>query len=441
MADIGAIAAVSRTMRRLVTDRMATNGVTVTLAPPDVKVGNVNGPRINLYLYQVLEHVQLKNQGLPGEGNPGRYGHPPLSLNLRYLMTSYASSDDQPDSDLIAQGLLADAMLVLHDFGSRIDDLKLVTNRIGSIGDRLLDKDLRGEHERVKLMLHPAPVDEITKLWSAMPQANFRRSVAYEVTVVQIEGKIPKHQAPPVDTRRILATVSRPPQLKEAYLTPPPPPNDHLRVRRVAVGDEISIEHYSPNFKRLYVQLGKLDPIRVPLPAPGPIKVKVPDHQYPVDLDHSAPRAIPAAKRLQPGAMEVVLIGVVDAEGVAGGLGRGLPVAGEREVRSNGELLQLLPSVSGVNPTSGDDTIVLQVMGNRLWSEDLPSEVIVGDAVIPVRLPRPSDPWAAPAPTQVEIPTKSIAAALKPRTKPYAVAVQVNGARSRETTFSFRLKP
>ena len=36
-------------------------------------------------------------------------------------------------------------------------------------------------------MLHPASLDDITKVWSAVSGTNFRRSVIYEVTVVQIE--------------------------------------------------------------------------------------------------------------------------------------------------------------------------------------------------------------------------------------------------------------
>ena len=63
MADFTAMAAVSRTLRRLLIDRMATPGVGVTMAPPDVTVANVNGSRINLYLYQV-ESLGLKGESL-----------------------------------------------------------------------------------------------------------------------------------------------------------------------------------------------------------------------------------------------------------------------------------------------------------------------------------------------------------------------------------------
>ena len=64
MASHTAIAAVSRTLRTLLLDRMAT-GAEITLAPPDVEVANVNGARVNLYLMQVLENAALKNQEIP----------------------------------------------------------------------------------------------------------------------------------------------------------------------------------------------------------------------------------------------------------------------------------------------------------------------------------------------------------------------------------------
>ena len=55
MASHTAIAAVSRTLRTLLLDRMVT-GAEITLAPPDVEVAGVNGARVNLYLMQVIEN-------------------------------------------------------------------------------------------------------------------------------------------------------------------------------------------------------------------------------------------------------------------------------------------------------------------------------------------------------------------------------------------------
>jgi hypothetical protein len=441
MADFNAIAAASRTIRRLLLDRIATPGVSITLAPPDITVAGVAGARINLYLYEVGEHPILKNQNIPGRENAGSFGMPPLSLVLRYLMTSHARSEDQADSDIIAQALLGDAMLTLHDFGGRIDDLLLITNRAGAIGDPVLDPVLQSEFERVKFMLHPIASDELSKLWSAMPEANFRRSVAYEASVVQLEPRRPRRQAQPVLARRVLTAVARPPHLTDAYRTPPPPPGDSLHDGRIGIGQELTITHAPTTAERLYVRIGTLEPIRVPLPSAGTIRIVIPDAQYPIDLDHAAVRPIVIGDRLQPGPLEVTLIGISAADGIEGGLDRGVPVARDQALRSNIALLQLVPRITATNPAAGNAAAILRITGERLWSDTLPSEVIVGDAAIPIRPPQPGDGFAAPTPTQVEIPVSAIAALLPPRAAPYPVAAQVNGARSAETGFGFRLLP
>src|SRR5260370_28611870 len=131
MAARTAIAAVSRTLRALLRDRMvATPPPAVTLAPLDVALTETDGARVNLYLIHVIENAELKNQESPFTGSA--YGRPPLSLNLRYLMTTYAAQENQPDADLNAQGLLADAIRVFHAFGNRIDALTITTSVAGS---------------------------------------------------------------------------------------------------------------------------------------------------------------------------------------------------------------------------------------------------------------------------------------------------------------------
>ena len=104
------------------------------------------------------------------------YGHPPLSLDLRYLMTTHSAIETQVDADLNAQTILGDAMRVFNDFGNGIDQLAIVNPVAGTPGDPLLDPDLAREFERLKIVLHPATLDDITKVWSAVSGINFRRS-------------------------------------------------------------------------------------------------------------------------------------------------------------------------------------------------------------------------------------------------------------------------
>lgn len=440
MASHAAIAAVSRTLRTLLLDRMVT-GPEITLAPPDVEVTGVNGPHVNLYLMQVIENAALKNQEIPGSGHPAAYGHPPLSLGLRYLMTTHSTVENQRDADLNAQTLLGDAMRVMNDFANGIDHLVIVNPVAGSPGDPILDPDLANEFERLRIVLHPASLDDITKVWSAVSGTNFRRSVVYEVNVVQIETPLPRVSPKPVEKRRIHVSVRRRPEITDLYVSPVNP-GDPIGEMRARIGEEITIIAERVAAERLYIRLGSLDPIRIPLPGDGRIRIAVPDTQYPADADHPTPRPIPPLQQLQAGPLEIQLIAFHPSEGVEGGLGKGTAIVGSRRFPSNIRLMQLVPTVTGAIPPGGNASSVLRVTGKRLWHAGARSaEVIVGDAAIPVRMPEPGDPWAAPTPVAVEVPVGMATDIIDISATPYPVAAQVDGARSRDPNITFILGP
>ena len=99
MSDFRAIGGVSATLQTLLTDRMelpnGVGGVPVTVGlPPFTAKDNEphrEDPRVNLFLYRVSENGYLQNQEIPGRGAGNGYGHPPLSLNLHYLVTAYGN--------------------------------------------------------------------------------------------------------------------------------------------------------------------------------------------------------------------------------------------------------------------------------------------------------------------------------------------------------------
>jgi len=431
MADQTAIAAVSRTLRTLLLDRMLVPAV-VTIAPPDVTVAGVDGARVNLYLLHLIENAELKNQPIPDTAPPGAYGRPPLSLNLRYLVTTYSALETQSDGDLNAQTLLGDAMRVLYEFGNRIDSLAIINPAAGPVGEPILDSTLAGEFERLKIVLQPAALDEMTRVWSAFGEANFRRSVIYELTVVQIETTAPLPRPQLVKQRRILAAIRSRPVILDAYASVPPEPAKG--EQRVRVGDAITIEATGTLVDKLYVRLGTLDPIRL-VPAALPLQLTVPDDTYPADLDHPVARPIPSVQQLQPGLLEVQLFAEQAEEAVQGGLDRGTTVKLPRHQGSNVLLLQLVPRVTGVSPAAGNAATLLQVTGTRLWSPAArEAEVVLGNAAIRIRPPGVG-PLAAPTPTQVQV-SMADAVGLLPvqaaTDPPYPLAVEVDGARSRD---------
>ena len=54
-------------------------------------------------------------------------------------------------------------------------------------------------------------------LWSALSEENFRRSVVYEVTVVQIFPSEAPRVAPPVEERRVFASLARRPTIERVF--------------------------------------------------------------------------------------------------------------------------------------------------------------------------------------------------------------------------------
>jgi hypothetical protein len=210
------IAGVSQSLANLLHDRM-TEPATITLAPPDVQVDQVSGPRLNIYLYHMSENAFLKNQEIPGHGHAGAYGHPPLALNLQYIFTAFGKSETGADSDMQAQYVLGDAMRVVHDFA--IIPANLMQQK--SPGRTILDTTLLDEFEQIKIMLQPKSLEEISKIWTALPRVNFRRSVTYEASVVQIESQQARSLALPVRQRRVYAQTMRSPRIEEAYRQPP----------------------------------------------------------------------------------------------------------------------------------------------------------------------------------------------------------------------------
>src|SRR3954468_12324684 len=98
MADFQALGGVSATLQTLLLDRMELpdniTGAPVTTGPLPFSSKDLHPhkeqletERLNLFLYRVTENGYLQNQEMPGRGSPGAFGHPPLSLNLHYLLT------------------------------------------------------------------------------------------------------------------------------------------------------------------------------------------------------------------------------------------------------------------------------------------------------------------------------------------------------------------
>ena len=360
MSNFRAISGVSASLKRLLRDQME-DLVEVTIASPDAK--NMPAKRLNLYLYQVTKNGYLENQEMPGDGHPSAYGHPPLSLDLHYLLTAYGGDELNGESDLKAQQILGDAMRVLHDLPFVTDNLKITRSAAGTVGDTILDDSLLGEFERIKVTLQPMALEDFSKIWTALPNANFRCSVAYQVSAVQIESQrlrsFPKPVGePPPAGPRVFVVPFRSPEISEIRVRRP---NDSSDVERplayARIGDTLILRGRNFAADTMRVMLGEMDATSriVPPRRDDRIEVTIPDNVT-----------------LQPGPQQVKV--VLDVM-------MGKPPRPHLGFQSNLAVFMLVPWISDLN-LSNTKTRALRIQGERLFLDSLGGETLLGPALI-----------------------------------------------------------
>jgi Pvc16 N-terminal domain len=246
-----AIGGVSVTLRALLADRVdsppglahALTTIPVSIGTPPDEDEDLDQPRLNLFLYRVTRNAELANQEIPGHGaNGAAYGHPPLSLNLHYLVTAYGASKNGGTPPLIdesvAQYLLGSAMRVLNDYAIITDALE------DANGAQILDASLQNEYERVKLTLEPLTLEDVAKVWTALNRP-YRLSAAYEVSVVQIESTLRQRHpqlvgAPPPAGPRVATSAAGFPVIAEVHAATRPGPYARVGETLVVTGSALA---------------------------------------------------------------------------------------------------------------------------------------------------------------------------------------------------------
>ncbi len=403
MSDYLALGGVSSTLKTLLNDRMeipsllsGDDDIAITISTPTKEDDESDLPRINLFLYRVTENTFLKNQEIPGHGHPAAYGHPPLSLELHYLITPYGKSMEtgqQFANETLAQYLLASAMRVFHDY-------PIITSALTtSAGQPILDPSLQNQFEKIILYLDQLSLDDMTKVWTALTLP-YRLSVAYTVSVVQVESQRQRPyprlvgELPDAGPRVQVITMSTP------YI-------EQLLVKRqemsstqqsssapyARIGDRLDLAGSGFNRDDMRVQLGSVlcDPLDDPALTSKQLSVRVPD-----DV------------KLQPGPLAISVVRQVSM---------GKPPEDRPGFKSNVAVFMLVPHVKTAELTS--DTIT--VTGTRLWAENKDCQTILGDQVVFAK------DYTIATPTQIAFALPVLNAGT------YLVRVRVNGAESIDT--------
>jgi hypothetical protein len=161
---------VSESLRSLLQQELAPQDIKVTLLSPIDT--NADQKRVNLFLYRVIQNPHLINQDyLPKPGSLDQLVHPPLVLNLFYLLTPFAPLfGDSGQANV--HDLLAEAMRVLHEHAI--------------VPQTFLAGGLR--QGQVKVTLHAADVEELSKIWTAL-EKDLQLSTVYEVSFTEIPDR------------------------------------------------------------------------------------------------------------------------------------------------------------------------------------------------------------------------------------------------------------
>lgn len=212
-----AIGAVSAVLRNLLDNGLVDVGaplspVKVTAVAPDtIDLEEAEpAPSLNLFLYRTSLNQGWAQVGLPAfDGNGTRVSHPPLALNLHYLLTAYGAADFQ------AEILLGYAMHLLHEqpvldreaIRRALDPSPLDPSILPPAFQALTAADLADQVEGVTITPEPIDTEEMSRLWSAI-QSHYRPTVAYVVSVVLIEARKPARRALPVLERDFVVEPS-----------------------------------------------------------------------------------------------------------------------------------------------------------------------------------------------------------------------------------------
>lgn len=216
-----AIYEVTRALRVLLYSQLVdvSSSAVVTLLPPGDTLPLTSG--VNLYLYRVLESPFTKNQAWPGDRSTAASNLPALGLQLYYLLTPLGVRPDETSFTLgdDAHTMLGAAMATLH-----ANPVLNNTHIPGFDADTVLPSFLLDSFEQIKIMLAPAGIEELSKIWATINQP-YRLSVAYEVSLVEISPDAP----PPVSAGFVtVAPMAQVIAWQAAQLTALTPPQGAL---------------------------------------------------------------------------------------------------------------------------------------------------------------------------------------------------------------------
>jgi hypothetical protein len=171
-----AIRDTSETLLELLRTELATivQPQQIALLSP-AEAGLAGGVRLTLFLYAAAPAAELRNElEIPG----ARDNDAPVSepLELYYLLSAFPSPITPVPSErtLDSQLLLGHAMRVFFDNGT--------------LSGSMLRGELLRQADELRLTFQPMTTEDLTRLWSVLPNTALQPSVSYVVSPVRLRS-------------------------------------------------------------------------------------------------------------------------------------------------------------------------------------------------------------------------------------------------------------
>ncbi|RYJ30224.1 glutamine synthetase adenylyltransferase [Streptomyces sp. L-9-10] len=154
-------------------------------------------PTINVFLYQVTPNASMRHTDLPTRASDGTLiKRPAAPLDLHYLISAYGE-----EAELVSQRLIGCVVRTLHEIPVLSQELiELAAER-----PYLAGSDLAASAQRVRFTPTVMDIDETSKLWGMLHHTPYTLSVAYQASLVLIEGRERPVPAKPVERRTVRA--------------------------------------------------------------------------------------------------------------------------------------------------------------------------------------------------------------------------------------------
>lgn len=149
-------------------------------SPKEIEQEGIGSVRLSLFLYQIVENAYTKNRPMRNLGT-GEVSYPPLSLNLYYLVTPYAS-ENQEIKVWDMHTVLGKAMQAFYD-----NSVLKGPNLLDVLKEVQLE-DYYQKIEHICITLKSLSLDDLTKIWNSL-DTPMNLSVGYEVRVIMIESE------------------------------------------------------------------------------------------------------------------------------------------------------------------------------------------------------------------------------------------------------------